>query len=43
MKSELQERIFGDATDITKYLKEELKQISQYDFHESLQQIYRSW
>jgi len=43
MKSELQEQIFCDAIDITKYLQEELKQISQYDFHESLQRIYRSW
>ena len=43
MKSELQKRVFCDATDITKYLKEELKQISQYDLRESLQRIYRSW
>ena len=43
VKSELQERFFCDATDITKFLKEELKRILQYDFHESLQRIYRSW
>ena len=32
MKSVLQRRFFGEATEITKNLKEDLKRLSQYGF-----------
>ena len=43
IKSVVQGRIFCEATDIIKNVKEDLKSLSQYGFQECLQQFYRCW